>query len=72
MKVTKVILHADAKLSMDYQSYSTGVTMEVELNDKETVEKLMEAFLPALRKQALDEAKAGIYRARKIAAKGRK
>ena len=72
MKVTKVTLHADAALCMDYQKFSTGITMEVELNEKETVEKLMESFLPALREQALNEAKAGIYRARKIAAKGNK
>jgi hypothetical protein len=66
MKVTKIVLHADAALVVDYQKYSTGMSVEIEVDPKDDLKKISLTHFPGLRQMVLDEAKLGITRAQKI------
>jgi hypothetical protein len=72
MRVTKIVIHVDAALVMDYQKVTAGMSVELEVDPKDDVGKYLKTQFTALRQQVIDEAKAGIIRARKIANKGSK
>lgn len=66
MRIVKVVLHADAALVVDYQKYSTGMSVEVEVDPKDDLSKIAALHFPGLRQTVMDEVKLGITRAQKI------